>query len=197
MAKSRTLLASLFALFFSAAAFAAPAQVILIRHAEKPEYGSELSPQGQKRAEALAWFFQNNADVTRYGAPAAIYAAAPKHEDSSVRSIQTVTPLAKALKMEINTEFTRGQTHKIAADIMENPAYRGRMVLICWQHTNLVDIVRELAAYSGTAQAIQDSLPSEWPDGAFDRVWILDFYYGRVTSFRDVPQNLLPGDSSK
>ncbi|MDA8130091.1 MAG: histidine phosphatase family protein [Elusimicrobia bacterium] len=197
MMKPKTLLASLLALFFSAAAFAAPAQVILIRHAEKPEYGSELSPEGRKRAEALVWFFQTNTSVTRYGTPAAIYAAAPKHEDSSLRSIQTVTPLANALKMEINTGFTRGQTHKIAADIMENPAYRGRMVLVCWQHTNLVDIVHELAAYSNTAQAVLDTLPTAWPDGAFDRVWILDFHYGRVAAFRDIPQNLLPGDSTK
>ena len=185
------------ALVCAAGAFAAPAQVVLIRHAEKPVNGSELSEQGFRRAEALVRFFQSAPAVTRYGTPAAIYAAAPKHEDSSIRAIQTVTPLALAVKLTINTSFTRGQTHKIVVDIMENPGYAGRMVLICWQHGAIVDIVRELAEYGNPGPAAQVSLPYEWPDKIFDRVWIVDLYRGRVVSFQDIPQSLLPGDSSK
>lgn len=185
------------ALAFAAPSFAAPAQVILIRHAEKPENGSELSERGWKRAEALVWFFQTAPAVTQRGTPFAIYAAAPKNEDSSIRSIQTVTPLAKTLNKAINTKFTRGQTHKIAVDIMENPAYTGKMVLICWQHTNLVEIAGELAGYNGTAPDAQVSLPAAWPDQSFDRVWILDLYRGKVVSFKNIPQRLLPGDSAK
>ncbi len=185
------------ALVLAAQAFAAPAQVIFIRHAEKPENGSELSEKGWKRAEALVWFFQTSPAVTQRGTPFAIYAAAPKNEDSSIRSIQTVTPLANALNKKINTDFTRGQTHKIAVDIMENPAYTGKMVLVCWQHTNIIEIVRELAEYSGAAPDAQVSLPAAWPDQSFDRVWILDLYRGKVVSFKDIPQRLLPGDSAK
>lgn len=185
------------ALASAAAAFAAPAQIIIIRHAEKNEYGSELSEQGFRRAQALVKFFQTGPAVTRYGVPAAIYAAAPKNEDSSVRSIQTVTPLARALRIEINAGFTRGQTHKLAREIMEAPAYEGRMVLICWQHGNIPDVIRDLAEYNNSGQAVQNSLPYEWPDEAFDRAWILDLYRGRVVSFMDVPQRLLPGDSVK
>ncbi len=185
------------ALALAAQAFAAPAQVIFIRHAEKPENGSELSEKGWKRAEALVWFFQTSPAVTQHGTPYAIYAAAPKNEDSSIRSIQTVTPLANALNKKINTEFTRGQTHKIAVDIMENPAYTGKMVLVCWQHTNITEIVRELAEYNGTATDAQVSLPAAWPDQSFDRAWILDLYRGKVVSFKNIPQRLLPGDSAK
>jgi len=181
----------------AAAAVAAPAQIILIRHAEKPATGSGLSEQGFQRAEALVRFFQTNSVVTTHGTPIAIYAAAPKNEDSSIRSIQTVTPLANALRLTINTAFTRGQTHKIAVDIMENPEYNGRMILICWQHENIVEIVRELAQYNATGPAAQVALPSVWPGANFDRVWILDLYRGRVVSFKDIPQRLLPGDSSK
>jgi hypothetical protein len=184
------------ALGCAAPALAAPAQVIFIRHAEKPGQGAELSAQGFKRAEALVWFFQTRTEVTRYGTPAAIYAAAPKHEDSSIRSIQTVTPLARALKIDINTSFTRGQAHKIAVDIMENPEYKGRMVLVCWQHAAIVDIVRELSEYVPAGAAAQVSLPYEWSDTRYDRAWILDFSGNRVVSFRDIPQRLLPGDSN-
>lgn len=185
------------ALALAAQAFAAPAQVILIRHAEKPEIGNELSEKGFRRAEALVKFFQGAPAVTQRGTPYAIYAAAPKNEDSSVRSIQTVTPLARALGKTVNTEFTRGQTHKIAADIMENPAYTGKMVLICWQHGHIAEIVRELAAYGASSADPQVSLPAAWPGEAFDRAWILDFYRGKVVSFMDIPQRLLPGDSAK
>lgn len=175
-------------------AFAAPAQVILIRHGEKPENGGQLNPQGFKRAEALVKFFKSEPAVLRYGTPIAIYAAGPKNEDSSVRSIQTVTPLARALNLQIDSRFTRGQTHKIVADLMENPAYEGRMVLICWQHKNLVEIALNLAEYNNSTQA---AIPLLWPDETFDRAWILDLSDGKVTSFKNLPQRLLPGDSLK
>ena len=168
-------------------AFAAPAQVILIRHAEKPAEGTGLSAQGFKRADALVKFFKTEAAVTRYGTPVAIYAAAPKHEDSSARSIQSVTPLENALKITIDTRFTRGQTNKIVRDLMENPAYDGRMVLVCWQHTNLVEIAQNLAEYNNSPRV---SIPQLWPDETYDRVWILDLKNGQVVSFKNIPQNL-------
>ena len=195
---------TLFNLFFCAAAalacgapaFAAPAQVVIIRHAEKQEYGNQLSEKGFRRAEALVNFFLSVPAVTGYGTPVAVYAAAPKNEDSSIRSIQTVTPLARALNITINTDFTRGQAHKLVKDIMENPRYTGRMVLICWQHGHTTDIVRELAEYSPYGPAAEIFLPDEWPDAKYDRAWIIDRYRGRVTSFKDIPQRLLPGDSN-
>ena len=190
----RTLCVLAAALWLGAgAAFAEPAQVILMRHAEKPAVGPELSAQGFKRAEALVKFFRNNPAVTAYGTPVAIYAAAPKHEDSSVRSIQTVTPLARALGLDVDTSFTRGQTNKIVRAIMEDPTYDGRLVLVCWQHTNLVDIAHNLAAYNNSPLV---SIPLVWPDETFDRVWILDLKNGKVTAFKDLPQRLLPGDSN-
>ena len=180
----------------AAPAFAAPAQVIIIRHGEKQEYGNQLSEKGYKRADALVNFFLSVPEVNEYGSPVAIYAAAPKNEDSSIRSIQTVTPLARALNITINTGFTRGQAHKLVRDIMENPRYTGRMVLISWQHGHIPDIVRELAEYSPYGPAAQLALPAEWPEARFDRAWIIDLYRGRVTSFKDIPQRLLPGDSN-
>lgn len=192
----RKILLTLLFCAIAAPAFAAPAQVILIRHAEKPEYGNELSEKGYKRAEALVNFFRTAPAVTGYGTPVAIYAMAPKNEDSSVRAIQTVKPLANALAITLNTGFTRGQAHKLVADIMENPKYTGRMVLVCWQHGHLTDIVRELAEYSPYGPAAPVALPAAWPDSSFDRAWIIDLYRGRVLSFKDVPQRLLPGDSN-
>jgi hypothetical protein len=185
------------ALFCSGAAFAAPAQVVFIRHAEKPGNSNELSEQGFRRAQALVKFFLSEPAVNRYGPPAGIYAAAPKHEDSSIRSIQTVTPLAKALQLTINKNFTRGETRKLARSIMQNPAYDGKMVLVCWQHAALVDAIRDLAEESGASPKLLGVLPVEWPDETFDRAWILDFDRGSAAHFKNIPQRLLPGDSVK
>lgn len=193
----RTAVLAAAALFCAAAVQAAPAQVVLIRHAEKPGHSNELSEQGFKRARALPRFFASEPAVTRYGPPAAIYAAAPKHEDSSIRSIQTVTPLAESLGLEIRADYTRGQVTKLARDIMENPAYEGRMVLVCWQHGAIPEIAWELARYGGSAAAVQLALPQGWPEEDFDRAWLLDLSRGKVVSFKNIPQRLLPGDSLK
>ncbi|MEI7529679.1 MAG: histidine phosphatase family protein [Elusimicrobiota bacterium] len=175
----------------AASAQAAPAQVILIRHAEKPAYGAGLSAQGFQRAQALVGFFRS------YEAPAAVYAMAPKHEDSSVRAIQTVTPLAQALGLTLNTEFTRGQKHKLVNAIMAAPEYEGRLVLVCWEHDALVDIAEEFAVYGGPGQQAQPAIPSYWAASVFDRAWVLNFAGGKLISFEDIPQRLLPGDSAR
>lgn len=190
----RIILGALAALLLAGTAYAEPAQVILIRHAEKQPGEPVLSAKGYKRAALLKDFFLEEAAVTHYGAPAAIYAAAPKNEDSSIRSIQTVTPLAKALGLGIDDSYTRGQTGKLVREIMETPAYDGRMVLVCWQHDNLVKIAYGLAEYNNSPRV---NIPLVWDDGSFDRVWILDLKNGRVTAFKDIPQRLLPGDSVK
>jgi hypothetical protein len=182
-------------LLCSISAFAAPAQVILIRHGEKPAQGSELNAQGFQRAKALVAYFQTEPAVTRYGTPVAIYAMAPKNAAGSVRAIQTVTPLAAALKLPINKDYLRDQTAELVKAIMETPEYDGRMVLVCWEHSVIVDIAAALAAYGGSDQAVKDSLPTAWAGQVFDRAWVLDFTGSKVTAFKDVPEHVLPGDS--
>ena len=77
------------------AGFAQPAQVIIIRHAEKPDSGNGLSLKGMKRAAALVPYFLGTESLLKFGEPVAIYAQAQRHETSSIRPIETVRPLAK------------------------------------------------------------------------------------------------------
>ena len=37
--------------------------------------------------------------------------------------------------------------------------------------------------------------PSKWNKEVFDRLWVLHFKGNQVSSFEDLPQDLLPGDS--
>lgn len=176
--------------FFLRVAFANPSQVILIRHAEKPLIGIHLDQRGDQRAQALVSFFETDPQVTRFGTPIAIYAMAPKIDgDSSVRSIETMTPLAKSLNLKLHTEFTKKQIDALTNDILSNPAFDGHMVLVCWEH-NMIPLI---------AQALgSKDAPSDW-DGpfVFDRAWMIDFKDGRASSFSDLPQHVLPGDSTR
>jgi broad specificity phosphatase PhoE len=102
-----------------------PTQVIIIRHGEKPSEGNTLCQQGVCRAVALAQDF-----VPQFGKPSAIYAMGPGSDDSSLRPIETVTPLANALGLPIRSQYTRLQFQQVAADVESNSG----MVLISWEH---------------------------------------------------------------
>lgn len=168
-------------------ASAAPAQVIIIRHGEKPASGDNLSPRGYQRAQALVGFFENNPAVLQYGTPTAIYASDPGVKGTSHRMVETVTPLAESLGISIDSSFNKDDLTGLVNDILNNPNYDGKMVLICWEHT----VIPEMASDFGWSSA-----PTTWDDSVFDRVWILNFSGNTVTSFDNIPEHLLPGDSS-
>jgi hypothetical protein len=170
-----------------AAAPAGPAQVILIRHGEKPASGDDLSPRGYQRAAALVGFFRTNPAVLEHGLPAAIYAEQPRPDGKQSRPLETVRPLADALGMTVNTDFQKTDAEGLARAVLSDPSYVGRAVLIGWEHHMLPAIAKALG---------WDAAP-DWPDAAFDRVWIIDFDGGKPVRFRDLPQRLLPGDSDR
>ena len=95
---SASVFSFLVVLGFSSTSWATPAQVLIIRHAEKPASGPDLSPQGYQHAQELVSYFESNPEVTQYGRPFAIYAMANNSADSGLRPIETVTPLAHALR---------------------------------------------------------------------------------------------------
>lgn len=168
--------------------FAAPARVVIMRHAEKPIAGNELNEQGFRRAEALVDFFKTSPEMSKYGAPAAVYAMAPKGEDGTLRPIQTVTPLARSLGLEVKKAYNKKHVADLVAEIMRDPAYEGHTVVVCWAHDGIPDIVEAFGWRGG---------PDKWPGPVFDRAWVIDFSGDRAVAFTDVPEHLLPGDSDR
>jgi len=166
MTKNLALAAAL--LSCAAAASAAPARIIVIRHGEKPPSGDDLDAQGVCRADALATAFP-----AKFGAPAAIYAMNPNDADGSMRPIETVTPLARALGLTIDHDYTRKQFSQLVSDIMGNSAYDGKLVLICWEHKAIPDLVQAFAAGGWNEGAAV--IPSKWSGSDFDSAWILNF----------------------
>ena len=163
-----------------------PAQVLLIRHGEKPPQGNELSEQGWKRAEALPSLFKNRDEFMKYGAPIALYAQKP-FADGSVRALQTLLYVSREFQVQTQTPYLRDETKALVQQIKNDRSLDGRMVVICWEHKVLKDI----------AKAFGVAHPPEWPGTRYDRVWSLGFSFdGQLNSFENLPQRLLPTDDS-
>jgi hypothetical protein len=171
-------------LFCSIMAQANPAHVILIRHAEKSN--GRLSSKGESRAEAYVGYFTGQPMRPKVGLPTAIYAFRPQGHKHDVRGVETMTPLSDAIKIPITTTFSKKQVKALVTEIMNDPAYDDRTVLICWEHKHIPLI----AAAFGVK-----SVPN-WPKGSYDRTWVIDLDdSGNVIGFENLAQNLLPGDS--
>lgn len=122
---------------FSFKKILSPAQIILFRHAEKELIGPELSLQGFSQANQLPLLFNNDRDFIEFGKPAAIFAAAPKKEGSSIRSIQTVTPLAQNFNMDINTSFTKKDTSTLVETVLSHDSFQNKTIVICWERSGI------------------------------------------------------------
>ena len=75
-----------------------PAQIILIRHAEKPTdpANPHLSPAGVEHHKRLVSFIKTDSAMARFGLPIAVFATKTTADDNGQRTQETVAPLAAA-----------------------------------------------------------------------------------------------------
>jgi hypothetical protein len=176
---------------WAAGAHAMPAQVIVIRHAEKYEDPRQLhlSPKGRTRALALVELFQSDPRVLEFGRPAAIIAQSPTAQKPAPRCLETVEPLAAALGLPMITQFTYGQAEPLVQWLKGQRQYDGKAVLICMQHMEVDELAQALGAV--------DLRPRIWPHETYDRLYLFTYAPedGRLLSWRNLPQRLLFGDS--
>jgi phosphohistidine phosphatase SixA len=157
-------------------------QILLIRHAEKPDDPEDpnLTSRGEKRAHKLAKMLRE-----RYGAIDEIFAAtASKHSN---RPVLTVTPLAKAVGERIRDGIADQDYGVLAERLLSLQKHDGKRIVICWHHGHIPDLARALGA---------TDVPKHWPHTVFDRVWNLEFAGDDVT-LTDEAQKLLSRDSTK
>ncbi len=174
-----------------------PALVMFIRHGEKPppEGGApvgvtmdgsaddhSLTVRGWTRAGSLIGFFASVHDGVE--PPTKIFAASPSDDTGphGRRPVETVTPLAEARNISLDTSFAVGSEDAAAAAILRETG----VVLVSWEHHNLPRIVRGIGVASFVGQ---------WPDERFDLVWLLRWTNLGYT-FSEIGQNLLSGDIS-
>jgi broad specificity phosphatase PhoE len=159
-----------------------PALVLVIRHGEKSGKKNDihLNARGYERANALHGLFPN-----RFPAPEFLFAT--KASDNSNRPVETITPLSKALGLPIQSQFANNQFTELAHELLNNPVYAGKIVLVCWHHGKIPGFTVNLG--------VRDTLP-EWTEDLYDRVWRIEYKDGSVL-FANLPQQLLPGDSTE
>jgi len=162
---------------------ALPKNVIIIRHADKIPGKNELDLRGFERAAALAYYFRG---TPKYNdpAPTFIFAAALDDSDSSVRPIQTCTPIANHYHLDMNIDFKPKETTELAKEILTNPKYAKATILICWEHHN----IRPLTIAFGAAD------PGFWDHNIYDLVYMLNYDNGPKPTFEKILQKLMFGD---
>jgi hypothetical protein len=150
-----------------------PAQIILIRHADKPADPKDphLSPAGVERAERLVSFVTTDPAMTRFGLPVAVFATRTTKDDNGQRTQETVAPLAKVLELPVQTPFLGKDYAALAQLILADPVYAGKTILICWNHEE----IPELAAALGVTPE-----PPKWKRSAYDLVYLISYRDGKA-----------------
>lgn len=154
-----------------------PAQVIIVRHAEKdPRVG--LNQQGQERAGALAYYLTQTDYLLNFGLPAAIFASRPTPRKSnsliqrvlereSKIEIETIMPTAALLKLPLHSSFQCQQVTEMANLILKSNQYDGRNIVICWNHVYIYDLLK--------AFGYQAPLRCMYPGSRYDLAFVLTF----------------------
>ena len=135
--------AFLITIALASSALGKPKNIVITRHADRPEADNCLSLQGLERAAALAYYF---AGTPLYNTPpiAHVFAEFKGKDSSSTRSIQTCTSIANHLTLPVNTDYKPKEVAKLSKEILTNPKYNNTTVLICWNHGNINKLVNAL-----------------------------------------------------
>ena len=117
--------------------------------------------------------------------PDFIFAMKAPHADGTKRPLETIQPLADSLKITVDDSIKNSHINDLVQKLLTAPELNGKVVLICWN--------REGPPIFAAGLGVVD-IP-HWPSPTFDRFWVFDFDDKGLTQFRDLPENLLPGDS--
>lgn len=148
-------------------------RVVLIRHAEKPKKGDDLSCKGVNRSIQLVPVLHS-----RFGVPAAIYAPVASGKGKHSRMQQTVAPFATKYHVAINTDFTVNEVKELAKTVRQQKG----TIFIVWEHNGLSDITRRLGV---------KGVSLDWPDEDYDSMWIVSYVNG-VASLKKDKEGLHP-----
>jgi hypothetical protein len=140
-------------------------KVILIRHAEKPAKGDNLTCQGLHRSLQLP-----DVLVKKFGVPNYTYVPTMGQGDSTKHSrmFQTVIPLAAKYNLTINSKFDEKDSSGLAEEVRKKDG----TVLIVWEHRAIASIVRSLGVHD---------FSSIWGDADYESIWIISFPNGIAT----------------
>jgi hypothetical protein len=173
------------ALASSATAFAEPATIIILRHGEKKD-SKDLCTTGTLRAQALAeQFLGRNATQSLLPGnekPAAILAITP-------HTIETIEPAAETWNLKVQHSARDKNepkdddldrlTREAAHDVLTNPAYNGKTVIMVWEHKRIASdehnkaqtSLRELLHLGQAAKPPHE----KWQGENYNFFWIVNY----------------------
>jgi hypothetical protein len=197
----RLALTALLCLSGLGAALATPARIIILRHGEKAT-AYKLCDVGRERAEALTTTYLGRGAAkslfARGEAPAAMLAI-------TLHTLELASPSAaswgepltlyfvlpdKDADEDEKAELLNRRTQEAAHDVMTDPRYAGKTVVMVWEHKHIANKKLE-DTFPGKAVTLRQLLkldelhgvPEKWPSGTYDYFWIAE--YGNQGS--DVP----------
>jgi hypothetical protein len=144
----------------------APRQIVILRHAEKPDdpRDPDLSPAGEERAKLLGTLIPE-----RFPNPDFLFASAPSR--SSNRPVETLTPLAGITKLPLNQSIADQDYPVLAADLLNKPKYDGKLVIVCWHHGNIPDLALALGLPQAEIVAAPGMIGMHWDPTVFNVFW--------------------------
>lgn len=144
-------------------------RVVIIRHAEKPDDGDNLSCKGMNRALQLPAVLH-----AKFQTPDHVYVPTLDCGKSTnhARMFQTITPFAAKYNLKINSAFDEKDVSSVASSVLK----RKGTVLLVWEHSQIQPLAKALGADD----------PPKWKEDEFDRIWILTYPHGTAKlSFDD------------
>lgn len=160
----------------------APLKVIIIRHAEKPDDGDNLSCQGLNRALALPQVLYSKFRLPDYIFVSSINTG---KKTGTARMYQTIVPFAVKYNLKIDTKFDVGNEKGLCQSILK----KSGTVLIVWEHDNIPAIAQELGVTGGDKKL-------KWKGSDFDSIWIITFKNGKAELTTD-KENIDPSTDCK
>jgi len=192
-------------------AYAAPSRIILLRHGEK-ENDYALCNVGQQRSLALRDQFLGK------GASQSLFTTVPPSAffATTLHTLELIAPTANSWDLPINTypalpllgrndilttELITKQTQLAAANVMQDPRWNGKTVVMVWEHKHiankkltkdnpdmLVDL-RQLLKLDKLPERTAKKIPKTWSGANYNFFWIVDYdEKGNPVGFDEVRQ---------
>src|SRR5215469_2939014 len=149
--------------------------IYLVRHAEKPDGGSDLSPAGQARATAYVTYFQNLKDLSGKTISWKFLFASAESSNSD-RPFLTIRPLSDAIGLPIDDEYKDKHFSKLVDAIRANNGrkFEDSHILICWHHGEILNFAEALGASSNSLPS-SSNWPVKWPKEVYG--WLLKIFF--------------------
>ena len=180
---------------------AAPAKIIILRHGEKAS-ATALCSVGVSRSLALVQqYFGKGAKNSLFkdGETPAAFLAITLH------TLELIAPAAATWKVPVTTypvvplpnadeeKELDAQTEQAAKDVLSNPAWDGKIVVMVWEHKHIADkkLTKTLRNLLNLDKLTgKDHVHETWQGSNYDYFWIVEYPSGSTTpsSFKDERQ---------